>query len=134
MTTVTLATSGGAVTAVDFTFAPIRSFLLNLYWFHFRYTNCHESSTSYTVTASNTGGSATAIYHPSEHCRTVVHYVQSEFSDPGKGVAMSIDPDPGRPVSSWSISPSLPSGLAFPTSTGAISEHQPLFRRQPLTP
>ena len=81
------------------------------------------SSTTYTITATNTGGSATAVvtiqvnmappssitYNPSSH--TLV-----------KGTAMTtvMPTSSGGPVSSWSISPSLPAGLTFETSNGTI--------------
>ena len=82
------------------------------------------SSTTYTITATNTGGSATAVvtiqvnmappssisYNPSSH--TLV-----------KGTAMTtvVPTLSGGPVSTWTISPSLPAGLSLDSSTGAIS-------------
>ena len=82
------------------------------------------SSATYTITATNTGGSATAVvtiqvnmappssisYNPSSH--TLV-----------KGTAMTtVTPTAtGGPVSTWTISPSLPAGLSISATTGAIS-------------
>ena len=74
-----------------------------------------SSSTSYTVTASNSGGSATAI-RPSVTIAppSSITYSPSSLTL-AKGVAMTtVTPTTsGGPVSSWSISPSLPSGLSF---------------------
>ena len=82
------------------------------------------SSATYTITATNTGGSATAI--------VTIQVNMAPPSDisynPGsqslvKGTAMTtVMPTlSGGPVSSWSISPALPAGLSISTSNGSIS-------------
>jgi len=82
------------------------------------------SAATYTVTASNTGGSATAtvtitvtdaapssiVYSPSSS--TLILNVAMTTITPTAS---------GGTITSWSISPSLPTGLSFDTSTGAIS-------------
>ena len=82
-----------------------------------------SSSTSYTVTASNTGGSATAIVtiQVNVAAPSSISYSPSSLTL-AKGVSMStVTPTAGGgPVASWSITPALPSGLTFNTSTGAI--------------
>ena len=83
-----------------------------------------SSSTSYTVTATNTGGSATAIVTIQVNIAapSSITYTPSSLTL-AKGVSMStVTPTAsGGPVVSWSISPTLPSGLSFSTQTGAIS-------------
>ena len=83
-----------------------------------------SSSTTYTVTATNSGGSATAIITIQVNIAapSSITYSPSSFTL-AKGVAMTtVTPTAsGGPVVSWSISPSLPAGLTFSTSNGAIS-------------
>ena len=82
-----------------------------------------STSTSYTVTATNTGGSATAIVTISVNVAAPSSITYSPSSlTLAKGVAMTtVTPSAsGGPVVSWAISPSLPAGLTFDTSTGAI--------------
>jgi hypothetical protein len=81
-------------------------------------------ATTYTITASNGGGSGTALivlivvnplppnisYIPSSNNYTV-----------GTTITTWTPLNIGGPVASWSISPALPAGLSFNTSTGAIT-------------
>ena len=82
------------------------------------------SSNSHTVTASNTGGSATAIVTIQVNIAapSSISYSPSSFTL-AKGVSMTtVTPTAsGGTATSWSISPSVPSGLTFDTSTGALS-------------
>ena len=82
-----------------------------------------SSASTYTVTATNTGGSATTTVTVlvNDAPPSSVTYSPSS-SVLTKGVAMTtVTPtSSGGTVTSWSISPSLPSGLTFDTSTGAI--------------
>ena len=80
-------------------------------------------STAYTVTATNTGGSDTAtVTIVVNDALPVITYSPSSFTLT-KGTAMTtVTPTTsGGAIVSWSISPTLPTGLAFDTSTGAIS-------------
>ena len=80
-------------------------------------------STVYTVTATNTGGSDTAAVTIVVNDELpVIAYSPSSFTLT-KGTAMTTNTPTviGGVVTSWSISPTLPTGLAFDTSTGAIS-------------
>ena len=82
------------------------------------------SSSYYTVTASNTGGSATAIVSIQVNVAapSSISYSPSSITL-AKGVPMStVTPTAsGGPVTSWSISPTLPAGLSLNATTGAIS-------------
>ncbi|MDP6195712.1 MAG: putative Ig domain-containing protein, partial [Candidatus Poseidonia sp.] len=84
-----------------------------------------SSSATYTVTASNTGGSdtATLTFVVNDIAPSSLTYSPTSFTLT-KGTAMST----ASPilygnglVDSWSVSPSLPSGLSLDTSTGDIS-------------
>ena len=125
MTTVTPTTSGGAVTAWSISPSLPSGLSFSTSTGSISGTpTATSSSTSYTVTASNTGGSATAIVTIQVNIAAPSSITYSPSSlTLAKGVAMTtVTPTTsGGPVSSWSISPSLPSGLAFDTSTGAIS-------------
>ena len=82
-----------------------------------------SSSTTYTVTATNTGGSATATVTIEVNVAAPTVTYSTSSSILTKGVAMtSITPTTGGgAVVSWSISPTLPAGLSFDSSNGAIS-------------
>ncbi|MAF93370.1 hypothetical protein CMO85_01745, partial [Candidatus Woesearchaeota archaeon] len=124
MSTVTPTSSGGAVTSwsISPTLPSGLSFSTSTGAISGTPT-ATSSSTSYTVTASNTGGSATAIVTIQVNIAapSSISYSPSSLTL-AKGVAMTtVTPTAsGGPVSSWSISPTLPSGLTFDTSTGAI--------------
>ena len=81
-------------------------------------------STSYTITAENTGGSSTAIIDitVNDIIPSSITYSQTSFTET-KGTAMtSVTPtSSGGPVVTWEIHPSLPSGLTIDSSTGEIS-------------
>ena len=83
-----------------------------------------SSSTSYTVTASNTGGSATAtvtvvveVAAPSG----ITFNPSSITAEKGTSITPVVPTASGGPVASWSITPVLPAGLTFNTSTGEIN-------------
>ena len=72
--------------------------------------------------ASNTGGSATTTI--TVEVEVALHLVsrQSKFVNGRKGHEhYSGCPNNGGPVVSWSITPALPAGLSFNTSTGEIN-------------
>ena len=82
------------------------------------------SSAIYTVTASNTGGSTTAdvTIVVNDVAPSSLAYSPSSFTLT-KGTAMTaVTPTAtGGPITGWSVSPSLPSGLSLDSSTGEIS-------------
>ncbi|MBR63713.1 MAG: hypothetical protein CMC60_06740, partial [Flavobacteriaceae bacterium] len=82
------------------------------------------SSATYTVTATNTGGSTTAdvTIEVNDVAPSALTYSPNTFTLT-KGTAMTtVTPTTsGGPVTSWSVSPSLPAGLSLDSSTGAIS-------------
>ena len=81
-------------------------------------------TTTYTVTATNTGGDTTTTISI-----TINDVIPSSITYSGdpytltKDSAMTADTPTvlGGAVESWGIAPSLPSGLSFDTSTGEIS-------------
>ncbi|MGB2346753.1 MAG: putative Ig domain-containing protein, partial [Candidatus Poseidoniaceae archaeon] len=82
------------------------------------------TSTTYTVTANNSAGSySTSISLTSQHVAPYDLIYSPENMTLTKGTAMTTNTPSvsGGTITSWEISPSLPSGLAFSTSTGAIS-------------
>ena len=81
------------------------------------------SSASYTITATNTGGSDTAtITIVVNDIAPVISYSTSSFTLT-KGTAMTTTSptSTGGTVVTWSVSPSLPAGLSLDTSTGVLS-------------
>ena len=82
------------------------------------------SSATYTITASNTGGSTTAdvTIEVNDVVPSSLTYSPNSFTLT-KGTAMTtVTPTAsGGPITGWSVSPSLPAGLALDSSTGAIS-------------
>ena len=82
-----------------------------------------QSSVEYTITASNTGGSATAnitiaVNHlaPSALSYTTTSAVYTQ----GAVIAENVPAVTGT-VTSWSVDPALPNGLTLNTATGVIS-------------
>ena len=108
---------------VRFTVVAIRSVPRQFNRGHFR-TPAVTSSATYTITASNTGGSTTAdvTIEVNDVAPSALTYSPNTFTLT-KGTAMTtVTPTAsGGPVTSWSVSPSLPSGLSLDSSTGAIS-------------
>ena len=84
----------------------------------------NSPTTTYTITANNTGGSATVTVDitVNDVIPSTIVYSGDPFSLTN-GVPMSADTPTaaGGAVDSWSISPDLPTGLAFDTATGEIS-------------
>jgi uncharacterized repeat protein (TIGR01451 family) len=81
------------------------------------------SSASYTITATNTGGTDTAsVTITVNDIAPSITYGTNSFTLT-KGTAMTTETvtSTGGTVVSYSVSPSLPAGLALDTSTGAIS-------------
>ena len=82
------------------------------------------SATAYTVTATNSGGSTpvslniTVLEQPPGN----LNYSQTTVTYPVDVAIINNTPSAtGGPISSYSVSPALPSGLSLNTSTGVIS-------------
>ena len=83
----------------------------------------NSPTTIYTITANNTGGNTTTTVEITVNdIPSTIVYSGDPFSLTN-GVQMSADTPAaaGGAVDSWSISPDLPTGLAFDTATGEIS-------------
>ena len=79
---------------------------------------------TYTVTGTNTGGSATAAVTiiVNDAAPTSIVYTPSSFTLTLGSEMQSVEPTAqGGAVVTWSISPSLPTGLSFESSNGTIS-------------
>ena len=82
------------------------------------------SSTVFTITASNAGGTdtATVTIEVNDVAPSAVSYTPNSFSLSKGSLMQTVTPTyTGGTVTSWTISPQLPTGLAFSASTGAIS-------------
>ena len=81
------------------------------------------SSTDYTVTANNSAGSfSTTFSMQIMSAPSGITYSPSSMTlEKGTAMATNTPTYSGSTVTSWSISPSLPSGLSIDASTGAIS-------------
>ena len=80
------------------------------------------TSATYTITATNPAGAATLditidVYGPP----TAVTYTSNSLSLPVNVAASTLTPTVTGTVTSWSVSPALPTGLTLNTSTGEIS-------------
>ena len=125
MTAVTPSTSGGPVTSWSVSPSLPAGLSLDTSTGEISGTpTAITSSASYTITASNTGGSdtATVTIVVNDVAPSSVSYSPNSFTLT-KGTAMTaVTPSSsGGPVTSWSVSPSLPAGLSLDTSTGEIS-------------
>jgi phenylpyruvate tautomerase PptA (4-oxalocrotonate tautomerase family) len=82
-----------------------------------------NSSATYTITATNTGGSDNAtITIVVNDIAPVISYSTSSFTlTNGTAMTTTSPTSTGGTVVSWSVSPSLPAGLALDTSTGVLS-------------
>ena len=89
-------------------------------------------SGTYTITATNSGGSdsITITLEVNDVIPSEVEYTPSSFVET-KGSAMTaVTPSAeGGSVTSWEISPDLPTGLSIDSSTGVISGTQLYCRR-----
>ncbi len=81
------------------------------------------SSTPFTVTATNTGGSVTTTVNIAVVANAPnISYSQSSVSYVvGTPVSTLLPTNTGSPAASWSVSPALPSGISFNSNTGQIS-------------
>jgi len=81
------------------------------------------SSASYTITGTNTGGSDTAsITIVVNDVAPSITYSPSSFTlTKGTAMTTTTPANSGGTITSWSVTPSLPSGLSLDASTGAVS-------------
>jgi len=82
--------------------------------------------TAYKVTATNLGGSTSAILEISVVASilppTALRYPQTEIvADVGREITPDIPGSAGGPITQYSVSPALPPGLKLDPSTGVIS-------------
>ena len=83
-----------------------------------------SSLTIYTITATNTGGSATTTIDitVNDIVPSGITYSSNSFVETkGSSMTTGVPAVSGGPVVTWSVSPSLPSGLSIDSSTGEIS-------------
>ncbi len=82
-----------------------------------------QAAASYTVTASNTGGSATAALQLSvtDPPPVIAYNPTTQTFTRGVDIGRIIPTNTGGPAISWQISSPLPPGLAFNTATGVIT-------------
>ena len=83
-----------------------------------------SNSTSYTITASNDGGSdtATVTIQVNDVAPSLVAYSPSSLTlTKDSAMATASPTSSGGVVTNWAITPALPAGLSFDNSTGAIS-------------
>ena len=82
-----------------------------------------QSATSYTITATNSSGSDTAILTltiSDNRAPDISYSPSTQTVNVGSAASISAS-NSGGVATSWSISGSLPAGLSFSTSTGVIS-------------
>ncbi len=79
------------------------------------------ASTNYQVTASNAGGSSSYTFAMAVYFRLQVAYQSNYTFVTGVPVQNATPTVSNGTVSSWSITPALPAGLDFSTTTGTIS-------------
>ena len=77
-------------------------------------------STTYTVAASNTGGSASTIVtiQVNEAIPAISYGTTTLTTQIGLQINTIAPTSTGGPVATWSISPTLPTGLVFDSSNG----------------
>lgn len=81
-----------------------------------------SAATTYTVAASGGGASAsTTLLITVTAPPSSISYGAAEFDYSANITARTLTPTGGSGATSWTISPSLPPGLSFDTTTGAIS-------------
>ncbi|MBS1530692.1 MAG: putative Ig domain-containing protein, partial [Bacteroidetes bacterium] len=81
-----------------------------------------SAATTYTVTATNSGGTGTTTVKITVNPPVpVISYSTPNVYVVGNAIASLSPTNTGGTATSWSISPALPLGLAFNTSTGVIS-------------
>ena len=125
MTTVTPTSSGGTVTSWSITPTLSAGLSFDVSTGAIGGTpTAVSSSTSYTVTASNAGGSSTAtvIIQVNDVAPYSISYSGNPFTLTKDSAMTAVTPSAsGGSVDSWSISATLPAGLSFDLSTGEIS-------------
>jgi hypothetical protein len=81
-----------------------------------------SANTNYTVTATNVTGSATCVVTIEVNSAApIISYTTPDTYTVGNVIAPLVPTNTGAAAVTWSISPGLPSGLNFDTTTGIIT-------------
>ena len=81
-----------------------------------------SANTNYTVTATNVTGSATFVVTIEVNSATpIISYTTPDTYTVGSAIAPLVPTNTGSAATSWAISPALPTGLTFNTTTGTIT-------------
>ncbi|MDA9829639.1 putative Ig domain-containing protein, partial [Candidatus Poseidoniaceae archaeon] len=118
-------TSGGTITSWEISPSPGSAF-------HFNSGNGYISGTpgillsrtQYTIWANNSGGQSVAYVNVTINDvapNTIVYSSHDLTLEKGTAMTTTTPASSGGSVTSWEISPAIPSGMAFSASTGAIS-------------
>ena len=87
-------------------------------------TNLQTTAVTYTVSASNSGGSTSTQVNITINDvapNTIVYSSHDLTLEKGTLMTTTTPATSGGSVTTWEISPSIPSGMTFSASTGAIS-------------
>ncbi|MDA8610547.1 putative Ig domain-containing protein, partial [Euryarchaeota archaeon] len=118
-------TSGGTITSWEISPSPGPAF-------HFNSANGYISGTpgillsrtQYTIWGNNSGGQSVAYVNVTINDvapNTIVYSSHDLTLEKGTAMTTTTPASSGGSVTSWEISPAIPSGMAFSASTGAIS-------------
>ena len=118
-------TSGGAITSWDISPSPGSAFTFNSATGTIGGTpTVLLTRTQYTIWANNSGGSAVAYVNVTVNDvapNTIVYASHDLVLEKGTAMATATPAISGGSVTQWEIDPSVPSGLSFSSTTGAIS-------------
>ncbi|MDB2569414.1 putative Ig domain-containing protein, partial [Candidatus Poseidonia alphae] len=118
-------TSGGTITSWEISPSPGSAFTFNTATGTIDGTPTSLlSRTQYTIWANNSGGSAVAYLNITVNDvapNTIVYSSHDLTLEKGTLMTTTTPAISGGSVTTWEINPSIPSGMAFSASTGAIS-------------
>ncbi|MDB2623701.1 putative Ig domain-containing protein, partial [Candidatus Poseidoniales archaeon] len=118
-------TSGGTITSWEISPSPGSAFQFNSANGQISGTpSTVLSRTQYTIWANNSGGQSVAYVNVTINDvapNTIVYSSHDLILEKGTAMTTTTPAISGGSVTTWSISPSIPNGLAFSSSTGAIS-------------
>ena len=118
-------TSGGTITSWEISPSPGSAFNFNTGNGYISGTpSVLLSRTQYTIWANNSGGSSVAYVNVTINDvapNTIVYSSHDLILEKGTAMTTTTPAIGGGTVTTWEISPSIPSGLSFSSTTGAIS-------------